>query len=144
MAKTVVTQTSSIGARLKYFRQLVKAKPEEFADSLGITREKLALIENGKCFFQATRSSLYPLYSDFGMNRDWMLTGIGLTFAKKTLRVKPEIFETATLLSGKGLPLTAILMLAKSKEMDAIGRGVQALSDTVKTAFVNLDDSCIK
>lgn len=143
MAKTVVTQTASFGVRLKHFRQLVKAKPEEFADSLGISKEKLSLIENGKISFNATRKNLFPLYNIYGLNRDWIISGIGLTFAKKTLRVKPEVFDTATLLSAKGAPVNVILMMTKSKEMDAVGRAAQAFSDTVKTAFLNLDDTCM-
>lgn len=80
----------TVGERLKHLRKdLLDITLERFGDRIGLKKSTLSNIENGNTNLadQARRS----ICREFGVNEQWLLTGEGEPFPKKTR--KEEIAE---------------------------------------------------
>jgi len=63
----------NIGKRIRERRQTLKATEQEVADAIGVTRQHISAIEQGKAF--PSLSSLAKLAEELGVTIDYLVTG---------------------------------------------------------------------
>jgi transcriptional regulator with XRE-family HTH domain len=68
----------TIGERLKQLRKHENLTQAEFANKIKLTHSIVSLIESGKR--QITDQSLHIICLTFGVNENWLLTGVGEMF----------------------------------------------------------------
>ena len=94
-----------IGIRFKNIRKLLKKSQDELAVELGITKQAISNIENAKSM--PGLSLLSKLLIDYGINLNYVISGVGDIFIEKektykTLRTS-LIEEVERLLDSRGI-----------------------------------------
>lgn len=68
----------NIGQRIKQVREAQHLTQQEFGIKIGVTKQAIANIENGRC--NPSIPILGELVLKLNVNVNWLLTGIGNTF----------------------------------------------------------------
>lgn len=91
-----------IGSRLKEIREEKKITQSDFASSLRISRSHLAGLETGAKNF--TNRILDDLYNFYGINKDWLLNGIGEKYiSTENDVILGEVFADITMSKNENL-----------------------------------------
>ena len=101
--------TEQIQTRLKKARKDLGLTQSQFAEKLGLTQTAYNLIENGKT--SLSDKHIKPICAIFGINEEWLRTGINEEFKKNSL-VK-EIEDVASTL----LPINQEYLLTLTKAL---------------------------
>jgi len=67
-----------LGGRMRYLRRMLHLTQAELAETLGMSRSQLSMVENNTAGMSARTAVL--IQKLFGLSRDWLLTGTGSIF----------------------------------------------------------------
>jgi len=71
-----------MNTRIKEAREALELSQNDFAERLGLQRNSISLIENGKR--NASSRTLNDICREFGINESWLRTGDGEMFVNST------------------------------------------------------------
>ena len=89
--------------RIKTLRKELGLTQQEFADRIGVTKVAISNLENGH--HNITRQMTVAIYREFGVNRQWLLTGEGEMF-----RALPPVVPTPATCEVELSPKDAIYL----------------------------------
>jgi len=104
-----------IGNRLKLLRtKYLKLSQEKLAEILGVKRNTLSNWERGEN--EMNYEAMHILYTKFGVNINWLLTGEGSMFVKS-----PQEKETPTNQAGIDRELAQMLSMLSPEQQQVLG-----------------------
>ena len=116
-----------IGDRLRHLRkELFGLTLEEFGDRLGVKKNTLSTIENGKG--NVTDQMRRSIVREFNVNESWLLTGEGEPFMAKSLSEEIKVFvDTLTCNDTFKAQLLGCLVKMTPDEWSALEKIVRRL-----------------
>ena len=120
----------SIGERIRFLRKdVLKKTLEEFGECLGVKKNTLSTIENGKG--NVTEQMRRSICREFSINEQWLLTGEGSIFPEKTKSAEIAEFINQLSMDDDSFKTKLIVALARMtpEEWGLVEKMVRRIAD---------------
>ena len=120
---------NTIGSRIRYLRKFLKMSQAEFAEKLGMNHAIVSVWELDK--IDIGEKTLKAICYTFGVNENWLRTGEGEIFLRKSY-LNDELVSLLNQLSPQGQS-TALAIIRTLVEQERINKGLEPAQETHET-----------
>lgn len=120
-----------IGIRFRVFREIIDRTHEQLAKELAAALSEIKDIENGKIFPGIL--CLHWLHEEYGLNINWLMTGIGGMFNDKDPKKLGALISASSSLRSRSARLCQYMELVDLLEIPVVEASIMATLLEIKT-----------